>query len=712
MIRRENAAYRGPLHRNRRIDLNLPRLALAPHIDDAVIPVRLPAALLAFGFAIAAAAPAATPPGWALNLGVYRPASSHVYAYSDLAARTLVWGAVFGMPGDAPVTGDFDGNGVADLAVYRAGTWHIDTTHDFSAATTMAFGGQAGDVPLAGDFDGDGKADLVIYRSGTWFIRRSSDGKTVQRTLGAAGDQPVVGDFDRDGLADAAVFRSGTWLIQTASTNGADVVDHFGGVDDKACAIDWDQDGRTDLCVYRNGIWLFQALGAGALLDSFTFGGAGDVPLAGGSFDYAHALYVRAGASGTMDGTPAHPFATIGKAFDAAGDGGVIRVAPGTYAENVVLYGPAVNYAPGKFGKNNVKLIGAGRRATSIVPANGDAIVLQGSTGNVVERFTIGSTTGRGVVLIGGAGSVSPSLPGSSLTIALNDIEETNSYGVLVTGASHAEIRSNRIARTKSMSGIGTQSGAPSATIEDNEITASAYPAGAPGGNGIEAQSSSQLTIARNDIHDNNRFGIIGIVDSHLDIHANTITANRLNGIILCGAAANDTSTAQVVGNWIAGNGTDLQNGQGYNGLEFYGSCLGSQTVSGNVFDGNSLNGVFVGSGSASISGNLFTRNRNGITVFASSSGSANTQATISGNTFADNLQDGVFVQRWPDSTRSVGASVGGKQGGQGNEFSGHGFHGIGCSGSPLSLTCPAGGNTFFDNNDDIESSCPATCAK
>ncbi len=671
-------------------------------------------AVFSFAFAFAAPAPAAPPPGYLLSVGIYRPSTNHVYAYADAGTRAFALDGTYGSSGDIPVVADFDGDGVADLAVYRDGTWNIDTNHDYAFDKVMNFGGVAGDIPLAADFDGDGVADLVIYRAGTWFIRSSKTGQTSQRSLGgASGDRPIVADFDGDGFMDIAIYRAGTWLIQTHAATGADIVDHFGGLaHDQPCALDWDQDGRADLCIYRDGIWRFKSLSGPDPIGAYALGGPGDIPLSG-VFD-ATAIYVRAGAPTPRDGTAAHPFDTIGKGFDAATDGSVIRVAPGNYAENVVLYGPAVQYAPGKFGKNNLKLLGVHRRAVSLTPASGDALVLQGSTGHLVEGFTIGSTTGRGVVLIGGAGSVSPTLPGSSMTIAFDRIAETLSYGVLVTGGSHADIRYSQVDRSKTKSGVGMQSGAPSATLMYNEIAQNGYTPQSNGdGNGIEAQQSSTLTIVGNSIHDNNRFGIIGINDSDLDIEYNSVESNRSNGIIVCGAAANDTTTSKTVGNWIAGNGVDLSNGQGYNGLEIYGTCLGTHTVTGNTFIDNSLNGLFVGSGTVTATNNVFESNGDGITVFVGNDSSSDTHLTVFGSTFTNNRGDGVFVQRVAGTTvRSLTATIGGTQPGAANFFTGSGLHGIGCTDNTALLTCPSGGNTFSANNDDIESLCPATCVK
>jgi serine-aspartate repeat-containing protein C/D/E len=121
----------------------------------------------------------------------------------------------FGEAGDLPVVGDWNGDGVKTIGIFRDGTWFLDMDGDgrWSPNDLAVQFGQAGDIPIVGDWTGDGISKLGVYRQGT-FILDTNNNHQIDATdavfkLGEANDRPAVADFDGDGIDDVAVYQSG-----------------------------------------------------------------------------------------------------------------------------------------------------------------------------------------------------------------------------------------------------------------------------------------------------------------------------------------------------------------------------------------------------------------------------------------------------------------------------------------------------------------------
>jgi hypothetical protein len=281
---------------------------------------------------------AGTPNGlmvWALN-------SNTTYTDMGPLVRRMFtdmnWATVAPFPMPRAVPGDFDGDGFADLAVFRpsTGTWFIEGR----ASQQIRFG-FPGDIPIPADYNKDGITDVAVYRPsasadgvGVFLVRGQGfrngnpwgipavfasrwttgfgaatetgagatpaayvvlgDGNArwepgwpgwggsvpCNVPLGLRGDIPLTADFNGDGADDCAVFRPSTGEWDINSQWQTVTHDQLGEPGDIPLAAQFDRDLKADIAVYRPslGLWLLSMTADGPF--SIQFGLPADVPVA------------------------------------------------------------------------------------------------------------------------------------------------------------------------------------------------------------------------------------------------------------------------------------------------------------------------------------------------------------------------------------------------------------------------------------------------
>ena len=143
---------------------------------------------------------------------------------------------VFGTKLDRPVPRDYFNEGKLRMAVWQPsnGTWQIKggdfKDWDKSTGNVVIKCGETGDIPVPGDYIGDGIVRLAVFRpsDGTWYIKGNgtlaydkSEGN-VEVKLGAEGDIPVPYDYFAEGKLRIAVYRpsDGFWYIKGPGLKG------------------------------------------------------------------------------------------------------------------------------------------------------------------------------------------------------------------------------------------------------------------------------------------------------------------------------------------------------------------------------------------------------------------------------------------------------------------------------------------------------------
>ncbi len=225
------------------------------------------------------------------DLAVFDQATGRWFIRS-VAGATIAWEVFWGWPGVRPVPGDYNGNGTNDLAILdqNTGRWFIQTVGREELAWSV-FWGWPGVDPVPGDYDGDGIDDLAIFdqNTGRWFIRKlSGDIILWEAFWGWPGVTPVPGDYNNDGIDDLAIFdqNTGRWFIREVDGTVLAWEEWWGFAGCTPVPGDYDNDGIADKVAYyeSNGLWYFRFSGGGPDDAAGPWRGTGTIPVSG-NFD-------------------------------------------------------------------------------------------------------------------------------------------------------------------------------------------------------------------------------------------------------------------------------------------------------------------------------------------------------------------------------------------------------------------------------------------
>ena len=204
----------------------------------------------------------------------------------------------FGNPGDEPIVGDWDCDGIATPGQYRRsdGFVYLRNSNTSGTADVRYFFGNPGDIPLAGDFNGDGCDTVSLYRPAESRVLIVNRLGGADEGLGAAdaayvfgnpGDKPFVGDFDGDGVDTVGLHREATGLVyyRNSHTEGfAHDEFIFGDPGDRLVAGDWTGNGTDSPALLRpaTATMYFRFTNDAGVADAtWSAGNADCIPVAG-----------------------------------------------------------------------------------------------------------------------------------------------------------------------------------------------------------------------------------------------------------------------------------------------------------------------------------------------------------------------------------------------------------------------------------------------
>ncbi len=205
----------------------------------------------------------------------------------------------FGSPGNLPVVGDWDGDGVDTIGVYisELGVFLLRDSNSPGYPDYAFVMGNPGDEPLAGKWDASMRGSGAgVYRpsNGLLFAKRALVNGFADYTmvLGNPGDHGIAGDWDGNGFDSMGVFRPANTRFYLANGIGGTTTQPaiifsdydfvFGPPEAIPLAGDWTGAGPSRVGYIVSGaFYLKNTMSSGTPDVAFAYGSPGMWPVAG-----------------------------------------------------------------------------------------------------------------------------------------------------------------------------------------------------------------------------------------------------------------------------------------------------------------------------------------------------------------------------------------------------------------------------------------------
>ncbi len=227
----------------------------------------------------------------ASTVGAFRPSNGFTYLRNSNTPGFADREFFYGVAGDIPVAGDWDGDGRDSIGIYRNGMFYLKNSNSSGFADIQFPYGAPGDIPIAGDWNGDGMDTVGVVRNGRFLLRNSNTSGSADLDFfyGTPTDIPIVGDWDGNGTDTVGAFRpsNGFVYLRYSNTEGfADVEFFYGLAGDRPVVGDWNGDGVDTIGIYRNVggaafFYIRNSNSSGFADSSFSYGTPGDLPITG-----------------------------------------------------------------------------------------------------------------------------------------------------------------------------------------------------------------------------------------------------------------------------------------------------------------------------------------------------------------------------------------------------------------------------------------------